>query len=77
MNIVELALRDLTARDARALGTRMTEFHALLRELEVSTPELDRLVDAAPTAGALETSSLSAGTVARGIFISPPKDLTS
>lgn len=35
------------------LGTLMTENHALLRRLTVSSPELDRLVDAALDAGAL------------------------
>ncbi len=44
---------DLLVGDGPALGTRMTHAHALLRQLAVSSPELDRLVRAARDAGAL------------------------
>lgn len=39
--------------DSAALGNLMLENHALLQQLTVSSPELDRLVDAAVDAGAL------------------------
>lgn len=47
------AAADLAADDRTALGARMYQAHELLRELTVSSPELDRLVDAARAAGAL------------------------
>jgi mevalonate kinase len=43
----------LVAGDLTAVGTAMDTAHALLRDLTVSSPELDRLTDAARTAGAL------------------------
>jgi mevalonate kinase len=49
----ESAVADLAADDRAALGVRMSETHALLRELTVSNPHLDRLVAAAHAAGAL------------------------
>lgn len=42
----------LAAGDAAGLGAAMNAVHQLLRELGVSTPALDRLVDAARAAGA-------------------------
>lgn len=47
------AVDDLAAGDAAPLGARMFAVHDLLRELTVSSPDLDRLVEAARTAGAL------------------------
>ncbi|WP_084516077.1 mevalonate kinase [Microbacterium luticocti] len=49
----EQAAADLAGDDRGALGARMRDTHALLRELTVSSPHLDRLVAAADTAGAL------------------------
>lgn len=50
--IVEEARRAIESGDNAALGPLMNENHALLREIGVSSPELDRLVDAARSAGA-------------------------
>jgi mevalonate kinase len=50
--ITERAATALKAGQAAALGCLMTEFHALLQKLGVSTAELDRLVFAAQRAGA-------------------------
>ena len=47
------ARADLLSGDRVTLGLRMTDAHALLQQLDVSSPELDRLVRAARTAGAL------------------------
>lgn len=49
----EAAVADLAADDRESLGARMSRTHALLRELTVSNPQLDRLVASAQTAGAL------------------------
>lgn len=51
--LAEAAEADLRDGDAIALGTRLSEFHGLLRELGVSTSELERLIAAALRAGAL------------------------
>ena len=47
------AAADLAADDRAGLGRRMFAVHDLLRELTVSSPELDALVAAARAAGAL------------------------
>jgi len=49
----EAAVADLAADDRATLGARMSDTHALLRELTVSNAHLDRLVAAAEAAGAL------------------------
>jgi len=49
----EAAVADLAADDRASLGARMSDTHALLRELTVSNPQLDRLVASATAAGAL------------------------
>lgn len=43
----------IQAANASAIGTLMNENHAMLQTLQVSCPELDNLVNAARTAGAL------------------------
>jgi mevalonate kinase len=50
--VVEAAKRAIAAGEAAALGPLMDENHRLLREIGVSGPELDRLVEAARNAGA-------------------------
>jgi hypothetical protein len=50
---VEAARRAIAQGDVRALGERMDANHELLREMGVSAPVLDRLVEAARRAGAL------------------------
>ncbi|QAY60492.1 mevalonate kinase [Microbacterium protaetiae] len=49
----QAAVDDLAGDDRAALGARMSQVHALLRELTVSNPHLDRLVASAEAAGAL------------------------
>lgn len=51
--LVAAARDDLVRGDSAALGARMDEAHALLQRLDVSSPELDRLVGAAREAGAV------------------------
>jgi mevalonate kinase len=50
--LVDRARRHMQAGQARALGPLLTENHRLLQEMGVSSPVLDRLVDAALGAGA-------------------------
>lgn len=49
----EAAVAELERGDLVSLGSRMFDTHELLRELTVSSPELDHLVEAARQAGAL------------------------
>lgn len=58
---VEEARRAIARRDARALGERMDANHKLLRDIGVSAPLLDRLVEAARRAGALGAKLSGAG----------------
>ncbi len=58
---VEAAHRAIVAGDAAELGARMNENHALLREMGVSAPVLDELVEAARRAGALGAKLSGAG----------------
>jgi mevalonate kinase len=51
--LVKAAWAVLARGDLMVLGELMTQNHALLRRLTVSSPELDALVDAATQAGAL------------------------
>jgi mevalonate kinase len=50
--LVEAARGVIAGGDSDALGSLMNENHGLLREMGVSSPELDRLVEAARAAGA-------------------------
>jgi mevalonate kinase len=65
------------ARDAmetgvwRHLGPLMNENHSLLRSLTVSSPELDRLVDAARQAGALGAKLSGGGRGGNMIALAP------
>lgn len=59
---VALAGKEAAERgDLRKVGELMDENHRLLRELGVSSPELDRLVEAARKAGALGAKLSGAG----------------
>ncbi|WP_093858151.1 mevalonate kinase [Streptomyces sp. TLI_053] len=51
--LVRAALRDLAEGDLAGLGTRLTAYHVLLRQLGLSTDRIDALVDGALAAGAL------------------------
>jgi mevalonate kinase len=57
---VERARASLESGKIEALGALMDEDHALLQQLSVSSPELDKLVEAARRAGA-EGAKLSGG----------------
>ncbi|MGB9870580.1 MAG: mevalonate kinase [Anaerolineae bacterium] len=58
---VEAARGAIARGDARALGEQMDANHELLREIGVSAPLLDRLVEAARRAGALGAKLSGAG----------------
>ncbi len=58
---VEKAREAIARGDAQALGKRMDANHELLREIGVSAPALDRLVEAARRAGALGAKLSGAG----------------
>ena len=58
---VEAARRAIARGNARALGERMDANHEILREIGVSAPVLDRLVEAARRAGALGAKLSGAG----------------
>ncbi|MGQ9522563.1 MAG: mevalonate kinase [Anaerolineae bacterium] len=58
---VEEARQAIARGDTRALGKRMDANHELLREIGVSAPLLDRLVEAARRAGALGAKLSGAG----------------
>lgn len=51
--MVAMARGAIERGDLKKLGQLMTHDHEFLRELTISSPELDRLVDAAVSAGAL------------------------
>ena len=59
--IVKMALRILACKQPPALGSLMNENHALLGELGVSSPLLDKLVSAARSAGAAGAKLSGAG----------------
>jgi len=58
--IVKRARRTIESGEGTALGPLMNKNHAILQQLTVSSPELDRLVSAARSAGA-EGAKLSGG----------------
>jgi mevalonate kinase len=55
------ALQSLTVGDLEMTGRWITENHSLLQKMDVSSPELDRLVDAALKAGAFGAKLSGAG----------------
>ncbi len=57
----------------RRLGPLMNEAHGLLREMGVSSPELDRLVQAARQAGALGAKLSGGGRGGNMIALVPPE----
>lgn len=60
-SIVERARAAIESGDVAALGPLMDANHTLLRQIDVSSAELDRLVDAAKAAGALGAKLVGAG----------------
>lgn len=63
--------------DVAALGPLMPENHALLQEMTVSSPELDRLVTAAIAAGALGAKLSGAGRGGNMIALVTPETATA
>jgi mevalonate kinase len=70
--IVKAARQKIEAGDADALGPLMDANHALLQEMTVSSPELDRLVAAARSAGALGAKLSGGGRGGNMIALIPP-----
>ena len=60
---------------AQPLGITMNQCHELLRAIGVSTPGLDRLVDAARQAGAFGAKLTGAGLGGNVIALADPQDL--
>jgi len=60
-DVAEEARRAIETGDVDALGLLMDENHALLIELDVSSPQLDELVDAARFSGAMGAKLSGAG----------------
>lgn len=74
--LVEGAHTDLRTGDATALGARMNACHSILSDLGVSSPELDTLVDAAHTGGALGAKLTGGGQGGCVIALAPtPADV--
>ncbi len=59
--LVEKAKKALESNDMPTLGTLMTQNHQLLQKLNVSTPQLDAMVEASLTAGAWGAKLSGAG----------------
>jgi mevalonate kinase len=60
---------------ARELGATMNDCHGLLRAVGVSTPELDRLADAARAAGALGAKLTGAGQGGNVVVLADPQTI--
>ena len=71
--LVVRARRAIEAGETAALGPLMDENHALLQKLTVSSPELDRLVAAARTAGALGAKLSGGGRGGNSIALVAPQ----
>ncbi len=70
--LVDAGQAAFEAGDAEALGPIMSRNHALLREVGVSTPELETLVSAALEAGALGAKLTGAGRGGFALALSTP-----
>ena len=70
--VVEAAYRAITTGTPEALGPLMDENHALLQQMGVSCPTLDRLVTAARQAGALGAKLSGGGRGGNLIALVPP-----
>ncbi|MBW4435866.1 MAG: mevalonate kinase [Pleurocapsa minor GSE-CHR-MK-17-07R] len=75
--LVERARTAIESGESSALGTAMDENHALLQQLEVSSPELDRLVTAARSAGALGAKLSGGGMGGNMIALVTPEQASS
>jgi mevalonate kinase len=72
-HLVLQAYKGLLAGDVETCGKWMTENHHLLREIGVSSPLLDKLVDALLRAGALGAKLSGAGIGGNVIALIPPE----
>jgi mevalonate kinase len=59
--LVGMIRQDLASGDLQSLGAALSQNHALLREIGVSAPELEGLIEAALAAGALGAKLSGAG----------------
>lgn len=75
--IAQAARAAIETGDVAALGSLMQENHALLQEMTVSSPELDRLVTAAIAAGALGAKLSGAGRGGNMIALVTPATATA
>ena len=69
---VQQAYKGLLAGDLETCGRWMTENHHLLQEIGVSSPILDKLVDAATHTGAYGAKLSGAGVGGNVIALVPP-----
>ncbi len=76
-SIARLAVERIESGSPDQLGALMTRNHELLRELTVSSPELDRLVEAALQAGALGAKLSGGGRGGNMIALVHPEDAIS
>ncbi len=72
-DLVQSARRAIENGEIAALGPLMDSNHALLRELTVSSPELDRLVEAARAGGAWGAKLSGGGRGGNIIALVPPE----
>ncbi|MEU0869623.1 mevalonate kinase [Nocardia brasiliensis] len=72
--LIDDALAAMEAADIATLGARMTGFHCLLQEFGVSTAALNRLVDAASSAGALGAKLTGGGLGGCMLALTRPHD---
>ncbi|MCI0497617.1 MAG: mevalonate kinase [Thermoplasmata archaeon] len=73
--LVERARGSLEANDMGAIGKLMDENHRLLQEIEVSSPELDLLVDVARENGAIGAKMTGGGLGGNIVALTPGKRL--
>lgn len=75
--LVNVARQAMESGDIPALGPLMTENHALLQQLTVSSPELNRLVETALNAGALGAKLSGGGRGGNMIALVQPEQAES
>ena len=74
-NITYLAKRALEESDLKEIGKLMNENHKLLQQIEVSTKELDFLVNVARENGAIGAKLTGGGLGGNMLALTPRKDL--
>jgi len=71
--VIEAAERSLLNGLLATLGRQLNAFHRVLREFGVSTPEIERLVDAALAAGAYGAKLTGGGTGGCVLALTEPR----